>query len=410
MLRPLVWTGLSCGLLLLVGCRSNPSEAPTQGAAPQPVVDLVVTVPAIVVTARAGAVDGTDQNSDEFLWGKLTAFAVPVSGNQPSPVLFETWASDAQTFAENPVWPAADTPKVFQASVLRSMTTPHGALDVPCATPGNAASGGFPTSGTPTPCIAEEVKRNKPEFDYIVSNGLNTVAGLMVAFKKNFDVVMPDDALSVKGDWVPVETLLQWIPELRSVENIRVQYYTNTSESVEYAMVALHISSRQNTNWVWGTIEHQMNPGRCDDLGCYDTFGAVKSEVPPNRTVVNTQYGDCEKSEALEAMMATANLAPAWRNYCMKSTQVDYLAADGTPTALGNSVTERIVGNGSVVASSCIACHAYASFDETGQTNAAAIAMLPYNPTGVPIPAALEGSLKFDFSWGVLNAWRPPNH
>ena len=86
---------------------------------------------------------------------------------------------------------------------------------------------------------------------------------------------------------------------------------------------------------------------------------------------------------------------------------VDYTAPDGTPYALGNSVIERIVGNGTVAASSCIACHVYASFGANGQTSPAAIAMLPYNPTGKPIPAVLDGSLKFDFMWGVLLAPTP---
>jgi hypothetical protein len=82
----------------------------------------------------------------------------------------------------------------------------------------------------------------------------------------------------------------------------------------------------------------------------------------------------------------------------------DYNAADGTPYVLGNSVIERIVGNGTVAASSCIACHVYASFGADGKPKAQATAMLPYNPTGQPIPAVLEDSLQFDFMWGVLLA------
>jgi hypothetical protein len=42
----------------------------------------------------------------------------------------------------------------------------------------------------------------------------------------------------------------------------------------------------------------------------------------------------------------------------------------------------------------------YASFGANGQTYPAAIAMLP-------IPAVLDGSLKFDFMWGVLLAATP---
>jgi hypothetical protein len=371
------------------------------GAAPAPAKHTV----AVAVPARAGAVDGTTQNSDEFIWRLFTGFAAPAIKSRPSPVVFETWASDEDTFSTTPHWPGPDEPKKLHGSVLARMTTPHlSSLDVPCAPPGNAAVGGFPTSGTPTPCIAEETKRNRPLFDYIVNNHLNTKAGLAAAFAKSFQVVMPTSAIAVKGDWVPVQTLLQWIPKLGNVGNIEKLYYTTTSASVEYALVALHASSRQNPNWVWGTFEHQMNPGRCDSIGCFDTFGARIPAVYPNKTAVNTQYGACPKTQRLKALMTKANLSPVWENYCLKSTEVDYNAPDGTPYALGNSVIERITGNGTVSASSCIACHVYASFGSTGSPTAAATAMLPYNPTGNPIPAALSGSQQFDFMWGVLLA------
>lgn len=105
--------------------------------------------------------------------------------------------------------------------------------------------------------------------------------------------------------------------------------------------------------------------------------------------------------------MKAANLSPVWENYCLKATMVDYAAPDGTPYALGNSVIERIAGGGTVVASSCIACHVYASYGSNGQPTAAAFNILPYNPTGKPIPAVLQGSQKFDFMWGVVNAPTP---
>jgi hypothetical protein len=285
------------------------------------------------------------------------------------------------------------------------MTTPrHGTISVHCAPPGNAAVGGFPTSGTPTPCVAEETKRNRPQFDYIVNNNLNTQAGLAAAFGKSFKVVMPTSAISIKGDWIPVQTLLQWIPQLDNISNIEKLYYTNTSGSVKYALVALHVSSRQNPNWVWGTFEHQLNPGRCDSIGCFDSFGAETPAVLPNKTAINTQYGACPKTQPLKTLMTKANLLPVWENYCLKSTQVDYNAPDGTPYVLGNSVIEGIVGNGTISASSCITCHAYASFGSTGKPTTSATAMLPYNPTGQPIPAVLSRSLQFDFMWGVLLA------
>ena len=39
----------------------------------------------VAVPARAGAVDGTDQNSDEFIWNLLVQFAAPATeGKAPS--------------------------------------------------------------------------------------------------------------------------------------------------------------------------------------------------------------------------------------------------------------------------------------------------------------------------------------
>lgn len=370
---------------------------------PAPAADAAARGFQIVTTARAGAVDGTRQNSDEFIWRLFAQFTAPVAGARPATVQFETWASDLDTFKDKPVWPGANAPKKFQSSKLRKARM-HGSgpVDVACAAPPIPGLGGFPSEGKSAPCIAEEVRRNRPQFDYLVKNVLHTTKGRQAAFARGLDVQMPLEAVSVKGDWVPVRDLLAWLPELGSVERIRTQYYTGVSDKVEYALVSLHVSSRQNPNWVWGTFEHQKNPGRCDDLGCFDSFGARVAEVAPDRRKIDTQYGECAKTPALEAVMRDAGLSPVWKNYCLKSTQVDYVAADGTPTALGNSVIERIVGGGSVVASSCIGCHAYASFDKTGNPSQGIFRMLPYNPTGPLIPAVLKGSRQFDFSWGLV--------
>jgi len=371
----------------------------------------------VAVPAKAGAVDGTSENSDAFIW-RLFAnqIAAPAFRSRPSPVKFETWASDADTFSPTPHWPDPNEPKKLHASVLALMkrglapSLRHNIIDTKCAPvpPAGAAVGGFPISGTPAPCIAEQTNRNFPLFDYIVRNKLNTQSGLKDAYAKSFKVEMPAEAIAVKGDWVPVQTLLQWIPQLSDIGNVEKVYYTSTVDSVEYALVSLHVSSRQNPNWVWGTFEHQMNPGRCDYIGCFDSFGAQIPAVLPSKSAVNTQYGACSKTQPLKMLMRNENLLQVWQNYCLKSTEVDYTADDGTPYVLGNSVIEGIVGNGTIAASSCIACHVYASFGPTGKTTAAATAMLPYNPTGNPIPGVLAGSLQFDFMWGVLLA--PTNH
>ncbi len=60
-------------------------------------------------------------------------------------------------------------------------------------------------------------------------------------------------------------------------------------------------------------------------------------------------------------------------------------------------LVEAIVGNGTVAASSCISCHAYASFGPDGAPTTRVKRMLPFNPTGKPIPGVLDGSHTFAF-------------
>ena len=158
----------------------------------------------VTVSSGAGPVDGTQQNSDEFMWRQFVDLVSP-SATTPSKVEFETWASDSDTFTSTPQWPAPGARPKLHASLLQALKSGHSlaaTLDVPCAKPGNAAVAGFPTSGTPTPCVAEETKRNKPQFDYIVNNNLNTQAGLAKAFANSAfsALVMPKESLSVKND------------------------------------------------------------------------------------------------------------------------------------------------------------------------------------------------------------------
>jgi len=388
----------------------------------------------VAVPAKAGAVDGKKENSDAFIWKVFTEFTAPIP-KDPSLVVFETWASDNDTFGAQPHWPKQGEPLDLQTSVLSELKTlgnesptnpdPETELlsrlharaespktstrreakkiDVDCEEPPGAAVGGFPI-GDPSLCIAEQVARNYPQWNYIVTHNLNTQAGLKAAYEKSLTVEMPTDSIAIKVDWIPLSVLVKWIPELGDIAHIRELYYTAEVGHTEYALIAIHVSSRQNPNWVWGTFEHQMNPGRCDAMGCFDSFGAQIPEVPPNQASVNTQYGACPKTDPLKALMAKAKLSKVWENYCLKSTQVDYTAADGTPNVLGNSVIEGIIGNGTIAASSCISCHAYASFGPNGAPTKSALKILPFNPTGKPIPGVLAGSRTFAFMWGVVKA------
>src|ERR1700760_3340480 len=92
-------------IVCLIGAVLGAAAAQAQG--------VVVAVP-----ARAGAVDGTTENSDAFIWRLFTEFTAPATKGTPSPVAFETWASDDDTFSPAPHWPTPGAPLQLRASVL----------------------------------------------------------------------------------------------------------------------------------------------------------------------------------------------------------------------------------------------------------------------------------------------------
>lgn len=338
----------------------------------------------ILLPSTGGLVQGTRQHSDEFMWGKFAEAVKPVA-SVPGKIEFLTWASDNDVYSVSPAWPAAGAARTFN-----------------CDAANNPYVSGFPVSG----CIAEEVYRNRVQYDYIVNNGLYTQTGLASFFASSKTVTMPKASISVKSNWVPVADLLKWIPTLKTADDVRKNYYVYTTGSVEYALVAMHLSSAWNPEWVWATFEHELNPGRCDTTGCYDRFGARKKVVAPNLRAANTQYGKCLKSrEALQAF-AGAGIAEVFKNYCLKSSMVSPVSASGRPFVMANSVTERITANVELT-SSCMGCHAYAAFGSNGNVTPGANAMLTYSPVGRVFPSALQGAKTYHFMWGFLNAPSP---
>jgi hypothetical protein len=283
---------------------------------------------------------------------------------------FETWASDTGTFAPNPVFPAAPTPPSLRQPILpviaRQSAQAAGKL-VPALPPG-AAQGAM-----------EESRRNKSAFDFIVQNNLFKVSGLQAAFGKT--LVFPGDAIEIKANWMPVGNIPAFTNNQVTLAQVPQLYHVNADSSgAQYALVAMHVISKLVPNWTWATFEHRLNPGRCDILGCKDSFGAQTALVPPNGT--NQGYPDCTKTPALTAMLASADIDPVYTNYCLKGSQTDPVDSNGLDVRLGNSVTE----NGFVDTASCMTCHSRANFDQTGMATSGAGFLGGVGPLGPILP------------------------
>jgi hypothetical protein len=337
-------------------------------------------------------------HADQVSWSLFAEVTAPAASPGNHDVRFETWASDADTFTEPPRWPGA-TPseKKLHREVLTPRASPAPGSGQSVAPAGQNANG-------------EEVRRNQPAFRFIVDNRLYDEEGLAKAFAEGQPIDFPVDAIEVKADWVLAEG---------SGRDESLYYSNIASDHKKYLLLSMHIISKQVPNWTWATFEHQDNPGRCDFLGCRDSFGAKVAWVPPQQGNAGQRYAACEKTQAVLAIFRKNNLADVFRNYCLKGSQTDFVDPTGLPTRLGNSVTEK----GFVNTASCITCHARAVFDMNGRnvfgTGLIKAALNPVScptggqcsPNGTPLPRWFwshpntprqsRAALQADFVWSI---------
>jgi hypothetical protein len=357
---------------------------------------------AMIGTPVPSHAQSTDPNPavnepDKVSWELFVQVSKPAAPSSKNAV-FETWASNQNTFTQNPLWPGTTTPPTCGAPVAVA------AQPAPAAPPGGAVVADASAKVLTIPALiefaprvpglqphvvpggGEEVRRNKATFEFIFCNKLYNRTGLRNAFAAGMPISFPTDAIEVKGDWVPVGSVTD--PSL---------YHVNTAGGQQYALVAMHVISKQISNWTWATFEHKNNAGRCDYMGCRDNFGATIPVVPP-RAPVGGQYGPCDKTPALKKMFSDAGMPAYWENYCLKGSQVDFTSSTGAPTLLGNSVIE----DGFVMTSSCMTCHTRASVSSNG-ADAQGAGFLPsgQSPNGTPNPSWFANTLQVDFVWSI---------
>ena len=282
-------------------------------------------------------------------------------------VLWETWADDAETFpicpnpSNPPVWPGI----LFRLKALR-----------PSATPGSVQLDWYTmVKGEPdvtaTVWNPDEVRRNRTTFDYIVDNGLYYTEGLAAAFARADAAVaqvvaedggdtaramqamlkvveFPIDAVEIKGIWVPLKD----IPKGQRDDDVYVE---------KYALVSLHIITKELPQWFWATWLNKNVLGRCDYYGCRDDFGA-RPEFTPQHEETNYPYPGGALTTELKAMMRRNRLDKAFRNYRLVGTQTSFVDVSGEPVLMSNTINEQY----ELQTASCITCHARAAVDSYG--------------------------------------------
>lgn len=232
-----------------------------------------------------------------------------------------------------------------------------------------------------------------------------------------YKVDFPADAVMIKSNWLH-EGLAKRLriedsgfikKHMATQITYDVHKDKKTGEQVEkhcnlegtHYLMAFHVSSKDIPNWVWTTFEHVDMPGRCDIIGCNDSYGyrnpgKLPGSVADNYIEPHTHSDglnspsvvfDRDKKYAPEPIRAglkavldelKIGVLPArgekeprpqdlaWRNYRLKGSQVNFVDTTGRSTLLGNSITEA----GFMDGSSCMTCHARAGIRLTPQAKA----------------------------------------
>ena len=327
-----------------------------------------------------------------------------ISGKASNNAIWETWADDGRTFPSNdtaPTWPTTNnmltskkltpiTQQIIRRLMMQRMKKVKRFFIEP-----NGAS--------------EEVRRDKASFDYIVQNGLWNQAGLKKAYDKAKSasqynpITFPSDAIEIKADWRPI-----------SKDSMSFFHWNYDATGTLYGLVALHIMTKEVPNWTWATWEWVGNPGRCDYIGCHDTFGVVPENVP-SYSGTKQQYPPGSLTPRLLQLFKDFGVSDEWKYYRLKGSQTDFTDATGKTTLLGNSILEK----GFVPTASCIGCHAYASFNSQGLVNQNFVFVqnsgdslqspngIPadttfwHNPADAKVPSNIK-NMQADFVWGFI--------
>lgn len=313
---------------------------------------------------------------DKFAWmlfAKINQKASkqgPITGttNISNDAIWETWPDDAWTFPAAPVpanppqWPGdgQNGPRKLLRGRAVTPNPARAGADVSKLDP----AGFYATNG---PSVGEEVRRNRPTFDYIVTNRLWYQQGIAAFFARSAAVAtnevqlaaravnFPRGSIEVKGNWIVIS------------ETNKARYHWNYNTSGQLlGLVAFHVISKDLPNWFWCTFEHVDNPGRGDYIGIHDSFGANPPHTPSRTDQLFQKYPTEQLTANALNLLATngfkGDWLEQWKHYRLKGSQTDYTDAVGRPALLGNSVTEA----GFVGTASCITCHSRAAATPQG--------------------------------------------
>jgi hypothetical protein len=175
-----------------------------------------------------------------------------------------------------------------------------------------------------------ETRMNRSTYEFVRNQCLFSIEGQQryakaVAARQKPPIQFPPDSVEVKAAWLDFSDPQGdgSIPPILGEK--QGTYYTAEFQGKRYGLTALHILTKDLTNWFWATFRHKDSPP--NPFETPDTFG------PPN---------DVQGT--------------VWQNYRLGGTQTDFTKPTGEPTILSDHYVEF-----GFVRSSCMTCHATAT-------------------------------------------------
>lgn len=323
---------------------------------------------------------------DQFAWEVFIKLNQPLDGGKVP--TWHSFATDQDTFPPKPVPSVCGSAK---ASAAYCPQWPQAGRALAIEQHGPSKSNHSPIDSMLEPFLTnvELVQRNKASFDYIVNNNLWYQQGLAKVFSTGFEVDFPVAAIEIKTNWIDLAGIdkSQWDT-----------FHRVKHEGKQWGLVAMHITTKDLPQWFWATFEHVANPGRCDWLGCRDSFGVTPAVTEAKKPL----YGNYQAEKINPALAdMLQSIDPVFRHYRLKGSQVDFVDDTGRPTLLGNSVTEfSFIQN-----SSCMTCHARATVNWKGQNGLGGFGNTPGGQSTDGLPTAGISAPQQSFSGAPDPRW-----
>jgi hypothetical protein len=192
----------------------------------------------------------------------------------------------------------------------------------------------------PTNPLSEEVRTNRPAFNFILENQLYNRQGQYkyASSHPNFD--FPKASKEVKAIWIEASSGMKV-----------TDYYSGKVADKTYVLVAMHVITKDIPFWHWASFVHK-DQNKDPETGYIAPLAAYQ-DIPPSL-----------KGTPFENYRLIAELIQSGTTLAQSGNgaQVDWISRTGMPTVMGNPHIEE----GFETASSCITCHAHSSIGLTG--------------------------------------------